>query len=514
MCTSVSAGSAKADFEQDLRSVLSVDDRGFQEKVLSDPMYWIKACTDSQEADKADKNLQEADKLYEDLRKIYKAYEELYEEFCTGVRKIESEFTAKMVSVTEDDPEAPVKRSLYLLELSRDLYGKVFNYADRAWYGLVDDEKGEKIFKDVNSLILLECFYVFERRILGLSRFVIQRRTEKTLGLFDYFNTKDREPDLKVVAGILKPFAKGDAENELKSDDENSTLVQKNNTFMRTFCEFLYKNEGALEEAKASFGTRFLAYWLEVRKPGEVIDYLNSLTMLPWDFIDALRTLSRDASDRVARMTEIKVSAELKKEALPFFKGEKDVGELLKAAESFRIKEKEARKSEQEAFAKAKAEREKFEREIIENKKALKTKKDELYKLQESGTEISDKRKELENEIQKLNETVETLKTKINKLPYPSTKSKHKMQRGAAKEGITKDEHDMAVFANYVQLPDKCGAFQRAFLYYQTIMWNVFTDDATTMKPYGQKIYVDLKITEPLLTNDFEEEYIRLTAGS
>ena len=109
---------------------------------------------------------------------------------------------------------------------------------------------------------------------------------------------------------------------------------------------------------------------------------------------------------------------------------------------------------------------------------------------------------------------IRTLKKQINKLPYPSVKAKHKMQRKAAKEGIEKKEHDIAIFANYVQLPGRCDALLNAFLYYQTIMWNVFTDGAKTMKPYGQKIYVDLKITEPLLTNDFEEEYIRLTAGS
>ena len=130
-----------------------------------------------------------------------------------------------------------------------------------------------------------------------------------------------------------------------------------------------------------------------------------------------------------------------------------------------------------------------------------------MYKLQGSGTEISDKKKELENEIQELNKTVETLKTEINKLPYPSIKSKHKMQREAAKKGIAKDKRDMAVFANYVQLPDKCRAFQNAFLYYQTIMWNVFTDGATAMRGYGQRIYGELKIKMPELTEDFEEEY-------
>ena len=188
---------------------------------------------------------------------------------------------------------------------------------------------------------------------------------------------------------------------------------------------------------------------------------------------------------------------------MPFFKGEKKVGELLEAAKTFRIDEKKARKSEQEAFAKAKAEWGRFEHEISENKKALKAKKEELYKLQESGTEISDKKKELENEIQKLNEAIEKLKKQINELSYPSIKSKHKMQRGAAKKGIPKGEHDMAVFANYVQLPDKCRAFQNAFLYYQTIMWNIFTNSVDVIKKSRQK---SLKIKEPELADEKEPE--------
>lgn len=138
-----------------------------------------------------------------------------------------------------------------------------------------------------------------------------------------------------------------------------------------------------------------------------------------------------------------------------------------------------------------------------------------MYKLQGSGTEISDKKKELENEIQELNKTVETLKTEINKLPYPSIKSKHKMQREAAKKGIAKDKRDMAVFANYVQLPDKCRAFQNAFLYYQTIMWNIFTNSVDVIKKCRQK---SLKIKEPELTDekepeltdDFEDDYYGL----
>lgn len=516
VCIGVSAESSKADFEADLQSVLSIESRGFSEEVF-DPMYWIKACTDSQEADKADKNLQEADKLYEDLRKVYEAYEELYEEFGTGVREIESGFTAKMMSVAENDPDAFVKRSLYLLELARDLYGKVFNYSDWAWETLVADEDGEWIFKNVDPLILLECFYVFERRVLGLSRYAIQHHITKTLGLGDYINTKDREPDLKVLADILKSFAKGDACRELQSNGNDSMLVQKNNIFAKTFHEFSRKNKGMLEEAKETFGAHPLESWFEVSKSGKGIDYLNGLTMQPWNFIDALQALSRDASECVARMVAVKLSAELKKEALPFFKGEKDVGELLKAAESFRIKEKIKRQKAQNDFAEANGEREKLERELIATVRALKEEKKKLSKARESNVEFSDEGQReveaLKAKSEALEEVVRTLKKQINKLPYPSVKSKHKMQRKAAKEDITKEEHDMAVLANYVQLPGRCDALLNAFLYYQTIMWNVFTDGVEKMRKYGEKIYMGQNIAVPQLTDDFEEEYRNLVKG-
>jgi len=508
VCIGMCTGSSKADFEQDLRSVLSVDDRGFQKKVLSDPMYWVKACTDSQEADK---DLQEADKLYEGLREIYEAYEELYEEFCTGVRKIESGFTAKMGSVAKDDPEVRVKRSLYRLELARDLYGEVFNYANLAWYDLVKDENEEWVFEDVNPQILLECFYVFGRRILGLSRKSFQFHVTEML-IWGRFNTKDREPNSKVLEDILKSFAKEGEYKELALGEigkNDSTLVQKNNIFMKTFLKFSRKNKGTLEEAKNTFGTPSMKSWFEVPEPGKELDYLNYLTMQPWNFIDALRTLSRDASACVTRMTEIKVPAELKKEALPFFKGEKDVGELSEATKIFRMKEKNKRQDAQNNYANLKTDRNELEKQFYRSLDQRRIAREELRTLPESSVEFSNKK----DEVEALEKEVEESREQINKLPYFTTKNKHKMQRGAAKEDITKDEHDMAVFANYVRLPGRCDAILDAFLYYQAIMWNVFTDGINVTKGYGLKIYDALKVKEPELTDDFKEEYHTLTKG-
>lgn len=84
------------------------------------------------------------------------------------------------------------------------------------------------------------------------------------------------------------------------------------------------------------------------------------------------------------------------------------------------------------------------------------------------------------------------------------------MQRKAAEKGIAKDKHDAAIFANYIQLPGRCGAWQNAFLYYQTLMWNVFADTVVTMREYGRRIFENLKVKEPELTEDFEEEYVSL----
>lgn len=475
VCIGVSAESSKADFEADLLNVLSVNDRGFPEEVLSDPVYWGELCA------------------------LHKAYKGLYGNFCRDLRNIETEFTKKTASLRAGEPDAFSERAFCLLQLSRDLYGKVSEYAFAAYD--FDEDNG---FKNVEPLLLSECRYVFVRRLFELSRFIVRHHAKKLdSGMF--IDTKDRKPDEKVLAEILKPFAKGDAYKELQSNDNNSQLIQSLHVLSKVFDKFLRNGDEILRKMKEAFEEPLFS-WFGVQK----MDYHEYVLEHSETLSIALRDLSRSVSDRVDRMLSVKdkLSAELKKEALLFFKKEKDIGALLKDTESFRIKEKEERKSEQEAFAKAKAERERFKREISENKKALKTKKDELYKLQESGTEISDKKKELENEIQKLNETVKTLKTKINKLPYPSIKSKHKMQRGAAKEGITKNEHDMAVFANYVQLPDKCCAFQNAFLYYQTIMWNIFMDGVNVMKGYGRRIYGELKIKKmPELTDDFEDEY-------
>ena len=481
VCIGVGTGSLKADFDADLQSVLSIESRGFSEEVCGNPVHWIGLCD------------------------LCKAYKGLYGEFCKDVGSIieSSELTGKTIS-PENDPDAFAERAFCLLQLSRDLYGKVSEYAFMA-YGFDEDDR----FKNVEPLLLSECRYVFVRRLLELSRFILRHHAKKfDLGMF--IDTKDREPDKKVLAEILKPFAKGDACWELQSKGNDSMLVQKNNIFMKTFLEFSRKNKGTLEGAKKTFGTPSAKSWFEVLEPGKELDYLNYLTMQPRNFIDALRTLSRDASACVTRMTEIKVPAELKKEALQFFKGEKDVGELLKAAESFRMKEKAERKRKQEAFAESKKEWEELKIEITKTKNMLKSKKRELNEISENGTKISDKKEKLEQEVQQLKKTIETLKKQINKLSYLSMKTKHKMQRKAAREGITKEEHDMAVLANYVQLPGRCGALLNAFLYYQTIMWNVFTDGINVTKGYGRRIYDELKIKEPELTDDFEEEYHNL----
>ena len=477
MCLGVSAGSLKADFDADLLNVLSVDERGFPEEVLSDPVYWGELCA------------------------LHKAYKGLYGNFCRDLRNIETEFTKKTASLTAEDPDAFAERAFCLLQLSRDLYGKVSEYAFVAY-----DFDGDNGFKNVEPLLLSECRYVFARRLLELSRFILHRYMRK-FGFDAFVDTKDRKPDEKVLAEVLKPFAKGDASKELQLDDNNSQLIQSLHVLSKVFDKFLRNNDEVSGKIKETFGEP-LSSWFNVPMLDKNAEYREYIFKQQEILIVALRNLSRSVSDRVDRMLSVKnkLSIEQKKEALPFFKKEKDVGALLEDTESFRIKEKEGRKSEQEAFAESKKERKRLGIEITKTTNMLKSEKRELNKFSENSTGILDK-KELENKVQKLGRGVETLKKQINKLPYPSVKSKHKMQREAAKKDISKDEHDRAVFANYVQLPYKCRAFQNAFLYYQTIMWNVFTDDVTAMRGYGQRIYGELKIKMPELTEDFEEEY-------
>lgn len=483
MCLGVSAGSLKADFEADLLSVLSFVFS--EEEAVEDPLWWL-----GEEG-------RDADAYCCKWRKLYR-------NFCKEVHNIVQNNQALRLSKTElaeigeKNPDAFAERAFCLLKLSLDLYAKVSKYAS-ATYDF-DEDNG---FKNVEPLLLSECRYVFVRRILELSRFVIRHHVKKLdLGMF--VNTKDRKPDEKILAEILKPFAKGDAYQELQSNNNDSQLVQSVRVLSKVFNEFLGKNGKILgERKKREASEKLLRDWFGVKTDYHkyVLEHSEVLSI-------ALQDLSQKVWDRVKRMLSVKgeLSAEQQKEALPFFKGEKDVGELLKAAESFRIKEKEARKAEQEAFAKANVKRENLKGGIIKEKRALKAKKGALSNLQGSDTEISDKKKKLEDEIQEMNETVKTLLMKINKLPYPSVKSKHEMQRKAANKGIAKDIHDAAVFANYVQLPDKCGAFQNAFLYYQAIMWNVFTDALMTMREHKQQNHEELKVNMPELTDNFEEK--------
>ena len=470
--------SLKADFEADLLSVLSVDGRGFPEEVLSDPVYWG------------------------ELDDLYKAYKDLYKKFFRDIQNIEVEFAKKTASATTDDPDAFAERSFCLLQFSRDLYGKVSKHASAAY-----DFDGDNRFENVEPLLLSECRYVFVRRLLELSGFLVRHHAKKLdLGMF--VDTKDRKPDEKILAEVLKPFVKEDACKELEAKDNNSQLIQSLHVLSKVFDKFLRNNDEILRKMNETFEDP-LSCWFGFQKTDYreyVPEYSEALNI-------ALLDLSRSVSGRVERMLSVKkkLSSELKKEALLFFKGEKDVGELLKAAESFRIKEKEERKTAQEAFAKAKAKREEFKSELILTVGNLEDEEEEWHKVRESGVEIPDAKerevKQPDATVGASKEKVRMLKNQINELPYPSLKNKRKMQRKAAKEGIKKDEHDAAVFANYIKLPERCGAFLNAFLYYQTIMWNIFTDGVSVMKGYGRNIYDKLEIKEPKLTDDFGKEY-------
>ena len=479
MCLGVSAGSLKADFEADLLSVLNFV---FGRKAVKEPLW----CLGEEGRDAAAYCCE---------------WGKLYRNFCKEVRNIVQNNRALRLSKTElaeigeKDPDAFAERAFCLLKLSRDLYAKVSEYA----FPTYDFDENNR-FKNVKPLLLSECRYVFVRRILELSRFVIRHHAKKLdLGMF--VNTKDRKPDEKILAEILKPFAKGDAYKELQSNDNNSQLVQSVRVLSKVFNKFLWENDGILtERKKREASEKPLCDWFGVKT-----DYRKYVLKHSEVLSSALSDLSQNVWGCVERMLSVKnkLSEGKKKQALPFFKGEEKIDTLLKANRIFRKQEKEIRLKEQQVFKEAELKRGKLKAEIEGKKNVLKDKKKELCKLQESGTEASDKKKkELENEIQEMNEAIKKLETSFYELA--PMKDKLAMQRKATKKGIAKDTHDMAIFANYVQLPDKCGAFQNAFLYYQAIMWNVFTDAFMTMREYEQQLEVNM--TE--LTDDLRKSTI------
>ena len=506
VCAAFGSANLKADFERDLLNVLSIEGRGFSK---------------TQEKEKAQEKekTQEKEKeipydpvcdsvCWSELYDLYKAYKDLYEEFCTGIREIEANFKKEEVSATDDNADAFVDCSFSLLKLSRNLCGKVSEYAFEACKFEEDNR-----FQNVEPLLLLECRYAFVRRLLGLSRCIIRKHVQ-ALDVSAFVDTENLEPHVEILAEILKPFDKGDAYGELLLQNNDSQLSQK----LKIFGAFSKANKEILEEIKkVSEGS--LSFESKEPKIKAAIKYQYIL-----DRFDELRTALRDLffkiCESVDRMLSVKdkVSAEQKEEALLFFnkkKNKEDVNKLLKFAKDFRQKEKKERKKAQKTSQKKKEEWKKLKSEIVAPKEALTVEKGSLCEITE-GTEVLNEKKELEDEVPKLPEEIKTSRKQRNKQPHKAKdkmqqeftkKANRKMQREFTKKAIGKDEFDRAILANYVQLPGRCGAFQNAFLYCQAILWNVFTNAEKTCL---QKIYENLQIKAPLLSDDFEDEYKKM----
>ena len=293
VCIGVGTGSLKADFEADLLSVLSVDARGFSEEIGWDPVYW--------------------GRLYD----LYKAHKDLYGNFCKDIRDLVkgSEFATKTVLSAEENPDAFAERAFCLLKFSRDVYGKVSEYMSSAW-----DLDEEDAFKDIDALLLSECRYAFVRRLLGLSKFIIRHCANKfDLSAFD--GTKDRKPNGEILAKILKPFAKGDAYEELRSNDNNSQLIQSLRVLLKVFDEFSADNDKILKEIKGDP----LSSWFDVPTTWNEMDYWEYVLECSEKLIVALQELSGDVWGRVDRMLSVKkkLSAKLKKKRCRFLKEKK-----------------------------------------------------------------------------------------------------------------------------------------------------------------------------------------------
>ena len=321
VCIGVSAGSLKADFGMDLLQALSST---FGREDINDRDWWM---LDGRDADGYCCELVG-----------------LYDDFCKDIRTIIKGNQFSRLSETdlmefgEEKPDVFVDRAFSLLQLSRDLYGKVSEYISRVYD--LDDK-----FLELDGLLMVKCHYFFVRRMMGLVRFCIGRGMRQCEFAETFFG-RDVTPDEKILAKILKPFAKGDAYEELQSNDNNSQLIQSLNVLSKVFAEFSTDNDKILKEIKKALKDP-LSSWFDISIFRNEMDYWEYVLECSEELSVALQKLSGDVWGRVDRMLSVKkkLSAKLKKEALPFFKGEKDVGKLLEAAKSFRIDEKKQEKA-------------------------------------------------------------------------------------------------------------------------------------------------------------------------
>ena len=196
VCIGVGTGSLKADFGMDLLQALSST---FGKEDIDDRDWWM---LDGRDADGYCCELVE-----------------LYDDFCKDIREIIKGNQFPRLSETdpmksgEEGLDVFVDRSFSLLQLSRDLYGKVSEYIPRVYD--LDNE-----FLELDGLLMVKCHYFFMRRMMGLVRFCIGRGMRQCK-FAETFIGIGLKPNREILAKILKPFAKG---MRIKNCDRTITI--------------------------------------------------------------------------------------------------------------------------------------------------------------------------------------------------------------------------------------------------------------------------------------------------
>ena len=479
MCLRVSVVNLKADFEADLRSILSPE--RFPQKNHEDPILWG-----------------EYYELYKDCKRLYGDFRT---HACGIIKKHDELRKSKTIRLNGriKVSDGAIKDALCFLCINRDLYDCVSDYADKAEDLMAD-------FDTIDGIVTAECYGTFVRRMFGIAHCCI-REFAKTLRTDWLLEEGSQQPCDKILAELMKSFAKRDAYDELAKKDNDSPLVQNVNIFQKSFETCFRRADSITADAKEKVNN--------ARSPNEKLRVYAEMTGdLYGEAVRGLKELSEKVLGQLERMCSIlgKVSEEdFKAASLKDLKRENsDI--CSDASEKFRAQEKAARKQAQEDFKGKKEQKAKYQYGIIEKIRELKKLRKEQKKLLKD-MQKNDKPQDAEDlgdEIDNLTDKIDGLKKEINEFSRFSVRVKRRMERKAAVNCISGNDRKAALLANYTSLPGKCDGYRKTFFYYDTLMRNFCRSKIEQLDKYNQW-YDVLEIEKPMLTDDFEEEYISLS---
>ncbi len=478
LCLGTGAVSSRADFEADLLSILSPE--RFPQKNHEDPLLW--------------------GEYYE----LYKDCKMLYSDFRTHAYGIVKKYDDLRKSETIrlngriKTSNGAVKSALCFLRLNRDLCLCVSDYIGRAWNLTAD-------FGTIDGVVTTECYGAFVRRMFVFVHCAVSEFA-KTFGTDGLSETIEQKPCDKVLAELMKSFAKRDVYNELTKKSNDSPLVQNVNMFQKSFETCFRRSDAMTANAKVEIDN--------ARSPDEKLRiYAKTTGDLYGKAVYGLKELNGKILGRLERMCSIlgKVSEKNSNTSLNEPKKE-NFDARLRASEKFRAQEKAARKQAQEDFKGKKEQKAKCQYGIVEKTRELRKLKKEqkrLLKDMQKSDEPQDA-EELQDEIDDLSDKIGGLKKEINKFSHLSVKEKRRMERKTAVNCISENDRREALLANYASLTGKCDGYRKMFFYYDTLMRNVCRSKIEQLDKCNQW-YDVLEIKKPTLTEDFEEEYALLT---